>query len=271
MKAIRYYEFGGPDVLRYEDMEQPTPAKGQVLIRVAASAFNAADAGMRGGSLPIPVELPHVPGYDVSGTVDALGDGVAGTDLQVGDEVIGFLPMELDGGAAEYVVAAADALVLAPARLPLSDAAGLPSVGLTAWQALFDQGGLTTGQRVLINGAGGVVGKYAIALAKRAGVYVVATASPRSKAAVRQAGADEVIDHTSTDVLSAVDEQVDVLVNLAPIDPGSVRWSLWFATVAKSSAQLRSLRPPATRLAGSPRPPCLCCRIETASGSSCPS
>ncbi|MCU1405091.1 MAG: Alcohol dehydrogenase GroES domain protein [Glaciihabitans sp.] len=217
MKAIRYYKFGGPDVLRYEEMDQPTPAKGQVLIRVAASAFNAADAGMRGGFLPIPVVLPHVPGYDVSGTVDALGDDVA--DLQVGDAVIGFLPMELDGGAAEYVVAEADALVRAPANLPLSDGAGLPSVGLTAWQALFDHGGLAAGQRVLINGAGGVVGKYAIALAKRAGVHVVATASPRSSAAVREAGADEIIDHTTTDVLAAVVEPVDVLLNLAPIDP----------------------------------------------------
>ena len=222
MKAVRFHEFGGPEVLRYEDVEQPTPGADQVRIRVAASAFNAADNGMRAGFLPIPVVLPHVPGYDVSGTVDALGEGVSGTTdggLQVGDAVIGFLPMERDGGAAEYVIAPADAVVPAPTNLPLSDAAALPSVALTAWQALFDQGDLTAGQRVLINGAGGVVGKYAIALAKRAGVHVVATASPRSSAAVRAAGADQIIDHTTTDVLGAVDEQVDVLVNLAPIAP----------------------------------------------------
>ena len=222
MKAVRFHEFGGPEVLRYEDVEQPTPGADQVRIRVAASAFNAADNGMRAGFLPIPVVLPHVPGYDVSGTVDALGEGVSGTTdggLQVGDAVIGFLPMERDGGAAEYVIAPADAVVPAPTNLPLSDAAALPSVALTAWQALFDQGDLTAGQRVLINGAGGVVGKYATALAKRAGVHVVATASPRSSAAVRAAGADQIIDHTTTDVLGAVDEQVDVLVNLAPIAP----------------------------------------------------
>jgi len=223
MKAVRFHEFGGPEVLRYEDVEQATPGAGQVRVRVAASAFNAADNGMRAGFLPIPIVLPHVPGYDVSGTVDALGEGVSGTtdggDLQVGDAVIGFLPMERDGGAAEYVIAPADALVPAPTNLPLPDAAALPSVALTAWQALFDLGLLTAGQRVLINGAGGVVGKYAIALAKRAGVHVVATASPRSSAAVRAAGADQIIDHTTTDVLGAVDEQVDVLVNLAPIDP----------------------------------------------------
>ena len=217
MKAARFHEVGGPEVLRYEDVDQPTPGGGEVRVRVAASAFNAADAGMRAGFLPIPVVLPHVPGYDVSGTVDALGDGVTG--LQVGDAVIGFLPMEADGGAAEYVVAPADALVPAPTKVPLTDAAGLSSVALTAWQALFDLGELRAGQRVLINGAGGVVGKYAVALAERAGVHVVATASPRSSDAVRAAGADQVIDHTTTDLLGAVDEQVDVLLNLAPIEP----------------------------------------------------
>ena len=223
MKAVRYHEFGGPEVLRYEEVEQPVPGAGQVRLRVAASAFNAADNGMRAGFLPIPVVLPHVPGYDVSGTVEALGDDAGGTPdgsgLQVGDAVIGFLPMERDGGAAEYVIAPADALVAAPTSTPLADAAALPSVALTAWQALFDDGKLTAGQRVLINGAGGVVGTYAVALAKRAGVHVVATASPRSSAAVRAAGADQVIDHTTTEVLGAVDEQVNVLVNLAPIDP----------------------------------------------------
>ena len=218
MKAVRFHEVGGPEVLRYEDVDVPTPGPGQVRVRVAASAFNAADNGMRGGFLPIPVVLPHVPGYDVSGTVDALGEGVDG-GLQVGDAVIGFLPMERDGGAAEYVIAPAEALVPAPTTVPLADAAALPSVALTAWQALFDDGQLTAGQRLLVNGAGGVVGKYAVALAKRAGVHVVATASPRSRAAVEAAGADQVIDHTTTDVLGAVDEQVDVLLNLAPIDP----------------------------------------------------
>ncbi|NAZ76237.1 zinc-binding dehydrogenase, partial [Kineococcus sp. T13] len=98
-------------------------------------------------------------------------------------------------------------------------AAALPSVALTAWQALFDDGELQAGQRILVNGAGGVVGKYATALARRAGVHVIATASPRSIDAVRAAGAEQVVDHTTTDLLSAVDGQVDVLLNLAPIDP----------------------------------------------------
>lgn len=217
MKAIRFHEVGGPEVLQFEEIEQPIPGAGQVRLRVAASAFNAADNGMRAGFLPIPVVFPHVPGYDVSGTIDALGDGVDG--FAVGDAVVAFLPMATDGGAAEFVIAPADALVAAPTSVPLADAAALPSVALTARQALFDDGGLEAGQRVLIVGAGGVVGKYAIALAKRAGAYVIATASPRSADAVRAAGADEIIDRTETHLLDAVTEQVDLLLNLAPIEP----------------------------------------------------
>lgn len=217
MKAGRFEQIGGPEVLQHVEVEQPAPGAGEVLVRVAASAYNAADAGMRGGFLPIPVALPHVPGYDVSGTIEALGDGLE--SLSVGDEVVGFLPMERDGGAAEFVVAPADALVTAPTSIPLADAAALPSVALTAWQALVDDGGLQAGQRLLVVGAGGVVGKYAIQLAKRLGAHVIATASPRSADAVRAAGADQVVDHTETDVIGALDGQVDVLLNLAPLDP----------------------------------------------------
>ncbi|NHT19252.1 NADP-dependent oxidoreductase [Cellulomonas sp. IC4_254] len=215
MKAVRFHETGAADVLRYEDVELPVPGAGEVRVRVAGSAYNPADGGMRGGFLPIPITLPHTPGYDVSGTVDAVGEGVTG--LAAGDAVVGFLPMTADGSAAEYVVAPAEALVPAPTRIPLADAAGLPSVGLTAWQALFEAGRLEAGQRVLINGAGGPVGGYAVQLAHRAGAHVIATASPRSADAVRAAGADEVVDHTTTSLLDAVTEPVDVLLNLAPV------------------------------------------------------
>jgi NADPH:quinone reductase-like Zn-dependent oxidoreductase len=219
MKAVRFHEYGDPDVLRYEDVEQPVPGDGEVRLRVAGSAFNPVDDGIRGGYLqgPFPVILPHTPGIDVSGTVDALGDGV--TNVVVGDAVIGFLPMTAAGAAAEYVIAPAEILAPAPTSIPLADAAALPMVGLTAWQALFDDAGLTAGQRVLINGAGGAVGGYAVQLAKNADAYVIATASPRSSERVTAAGADEVIDHTATAVTAAVTEPVDVLVNLARITP----------------------------------------------------
>jgi NADPH:quinone reductase-like Zn-dependent oxidoreductase len=219
MKAVRFHEYGDPSVLRYEDVEQPLPRRGEVRLRVAASAFNPVDDGLRGGYLqdPFPVTLPHIPGIDVAGTVDAVGDGVE--NVAVGDEVIGFLPMVADGAAAEYTIAPAEILAPAPTSIPLPDAAALPIVGLTAWQALFDDAGLTAGQRMLINGAGGAVGGYAVQLAKRAGAHVIATASPRSSERVRSAGADEVIDHTTTPVTDAVAEPVDVLLNLAPIAP----------------------------------------------------
>lgn len=242
MKAVQFHEVGGPEVLRYDDVEQPNPGAGQVRLRVAASAFNPADAGMRAGAMPVPIELPHVPGYDVSGTVDAVGEGV--DEVAIGDAVIGFLPLERNGGAADYVIAPAEAVVAAPTSIPLADAAALPSVALTAWQALFDDGGLEPGQRVLIVGAGGAVGKYAIQLAKRAGVYVIATASPRSIDLVRAAGADQIIDHTDTDLLAAVDEQVDVLLNLAPIEPEQL--TAYVAAVRDGGVVVNTIPPLAT-------------------------
>ncbi|QQQ74125.1 NADP-dependent oxidoreductase [Saccharothrix sp. 6-C] len=219
MKTVRFHEFGGPEVLRHEDVEQPVPAAGEVLVRVTATTFNPVEGNIRLGVMrgPIPVDLPHTPGLDVAGTVHALGGGVEG--LAVGDEVIGFLPMTKPGAAADYVLAPATALAPAPKSIPLADAAALPVVGLTAYQALFDHGRLEAGQRVLVNGAGGPVGGYAVQLAKRAGAHVIATAGPRSAEAVRTAGADEVVDHTTTNVLSAVTGQVDLVLNLAPVDP----------------------------------------------------
>jgi NADPH:quinone reductase-like Zn-dependent oxidoreductase len=219
MNAVRFHEFGDPGVLRYEDVEQPAPAAGQVRLRVAASSFNGVDGNIRGGFMqgPIPVALPHTPGIDVAGTVDALGDEV--DTLQLGDQVIGFLPMVADGASAEYVLAPPEILTAAPTSIPLADAAALPLVGLTAWQALFDHADLAAGQRVLVNGAGGAVGGYAVQLAKAADAYVIATASARSRERVRAAGADEIIDHATTDLTTAVTEPVDVLLNLAPIDP----------------------------------------------------
>jgi NADPH:quinone reductase-like Zn-dependent oxidoreductase len=219
MKAVRFHEFGDPEVLRYEDVEQPVPGAGEVRIRVAATSFNPVDDGIRGGYLRdvFPVTLPHTPGIDVSGTVDALGDEV--TNVAAGDAVIGFLPMTADGAAAEYVIAPAELLAPAPASIPAADAAAMPMVGLTAWQALFDDAELESGQRVLINGAGGAVGGYAVQLARRAGAHVIATASPRSRDRVASAGADEVVDHTATGVTAAVTEPVDVLLNLARIAP----------------------------------------------------
>src|SRR6185369_1032887 len=105
--------------------------------------------------------LPHIPGVDVAGTVEEVGDGA---DVAVGDEVVGFLSIIADGAAAEYVLAPAEVLTKAPTQVPLADAAALPTVGLAAWQGLFEHGGLEAGGRVLVNGASGAVGSYAVQL-----------------------------------------------------------------------------------------------------------
>ncbi|OBK77897.1 NADP-dependent oxidoreductase [Mycobacterium sp. 1274761.0] len=195
MKAVLYRQYGGSDVLEYTDAPRPEPGPEQVLVQVAATSFNPVDAGIRGGYLAevFSITFPHVPGIDVAGTITELGDGV--TDWRVGDAVIGMLPMDADGAAAEYVLAPADVLTAAPRSLSLADAAALPTVGLTAWQALFEIADLQAGQSVLINGAGGAVGGYAVQLAKKAGAVVTATASARSVDRVRAHGADRIIDY----------------------------------------------------------------------------
>ena len=214
MKAIRYHAYGDPSVLRYEEVDRPTPGAGQVLLQVAATAFNPLDATIRAGYLQqaFDVRLPHTPGFDVSGTVAALGDGV--TAPRIGDAVIGFLPMTEPGAAAEFVLAPADGLTAAPTSIPLVAAAALPSGSLTAWQALFEHANLQAGQRILINGAGGGVGGFATQLARQAGATVIATASPRSTDAVRADGADQIVDYTVAKVTDAVAEPVDVVLNL---------------------------------------------------------
>src|SRR6478735_5244513 len=110
MKAVRFHDYGDPDVLRYEDVDDPTPGAGQVRVRVAATTFNGVDGNIRAGFMqdPMPLTLPHIPGLDVAGTIDALGEDVSGPN--VGDPVIGFLPFVDDGAAAEYVLAPADSL-----------------------------------------------------------------------------------------------------------------------------------------------------------------
>lgn len=215
MKAIRYDHYGDADVLRYKEIERSLAGPGQVLVRVVATSFNPVDAAIRAGHLQqaFALRLPHTPGLDVAGTVAALGAGVEG--FGVGDDVVGSLPMTEDGAAAEYVVAPASALSVAPTAIPLQQAAGLPVAGLTAWQALFEHAGLESGQRVLINGAGGAVGGYAVQLAAQSGADVVAVAGRRSADQARRYGAVHVLDYTAGPVSATAHQPVDVVLNLA--------------------------------------------------------
>jgi NADPH:quinone reductase-like Zn-dependent oxidoreductase len=182
-------------------------------VKVAGTSFNPVDGSFRAGLMQQarPIQLPHIPGVEVAGTI-------AGT----GEPVIGFLPMDADGAAAEYVLAPTESLTAAPATIPLADAAAIPVGGLTAWQALNEHAGLREGQRILINGAGGGVGGYAVQFAKQLGATVIATASPSSADAVRAAGADQIIDHTSTNVVDALDAPVDVVLNLIRTDEAAM-------------------------------------------------
>lgn len=217
MKTARIHAFGDASVIRYDNVPKPRPGAGEVLVRVAATSFNPTEAALRAGLLQafLPVDLPYTLGWDVAGTVAEIGPGTQG--FAVGDRVIGRL--EGAGAAAEYVRAPAELLVPAPASVPLTHAAALPVAGLTAWQAVFEHGKVTAGQRVLVNGAGGGVGGFVTQLARRTGAEVIATASARSARAVRRHGADQVIDYTAGPVATAVDSPVDTLLNLVPLSP----------------------------------------------------
>lgn len=241
MKAIRLYEFGGPEVLRHEDVPVPEPAPGEVLVRVHAVGLNPPDWYAREGMPDVPPELkppfhlPLIPGTDVSGVVAALGPDTGGTGagrFSVGDEVIGLLrfPTALQAGAyAEYVTAPVADLAHKPATLDHVHAAALPMSGLTAWQYLIELGHdhpspfqearhrpipLGTDTTVLVNGAAGGVGHLALQLAKWQGARVIAVASGTHEAFLRDLGADEFIDYTkerAEDVVREVDLVLDAV------------------------------------------------------------
>ncbi|MEH2276164.1 MAG: NADP-dependent oxidoreductase [Nostoc sp.] len=219
MKAIRLHEFGGPEVLRYEEVEIPELKPGEVLVRVHAVGINPPDWYLRDGykSLPPewrpPVPLPVIPGTDVSGVVEAVAADVQG--FSVGDEVFGMLRFPSFGESAayaEYVAAPASDLALKSAGIDHVHAAGVPMSGLTAWQFLIELGHdhpnpLQTemhrsvplnGTTVLINGAAGGVGHFAVQLAKWKGAHVIAVASGTHESLLRELGADEFIDYTKS-------------------------------------------------------------------------
>jgi NADPH:quinone reductase-like Zn-dependent oxidoreductase len=220
MKAMRYHAYGDSSVLVYEDAERPVAGPGQVVVKVAGSAFNPVDVAIRAGFMQqvFPVTFPQVPDFDVAGVIAETGAGVSG--WSAGDAVVAFLPMNGPGAAAEYAAVPAGILAAAPRTIELADAAALPSSGLTAWQALFEHADLQAGQSVLVNGAGGAVGGYAVQLATSAGATVTATASARSADRIRSHGAVQVIDYTVTPLPQAVaGQRFDVVLNLVRTDP----------------------------------------------------
>jgi NADPH:quinone reductase-like Zn-dependent oxidoreductase len=197
MQAVLIHETGDPDVLLLEETDPPEPGDGEVLIRVRAASVNPIDWKYRRGLAPKP--LPAVLGNDVSGTVEH-SHADAFTE---GEVVFGISP---SGGYAELATAPAPLIAKKPAGVTHEQAAALPVAGMTAWQALFDRGGLERGQTVLIAGAAGGVGHLAVQFAKLAGARVIGTGSSRNREFVLGLGADEYVDYTQQDVAEAASE-----------------------------------------------------------------
>ncbi|MBK9052301.1 MAG: NAD(P)-dependent alcohol dehydrogenase [Chloroflexi bacterium] len=200
MKAIVYAKYGSPDVLHLKEVEKPTPKDDEVLIKVRAAAANAADHHLLSGIIPRVMGFgllkPNnkILGADIAGQVEAVGRNVKG--FKPGDELFGDISGCGFGGFAEYVCAPENLLVLKPANMTFEAAAAAPMASVTALQGLRDNGQLRSGQKVLINGASGGVGTFAVQIAKSFGAEVTAVCSPRNMDMVRSIGADKVIDYT---------------------------------------------------------------------------
>ena len=212
MKAARIHRFGPPEVIVLDDVPTPTPDPQQVLIRVAAAGVGPWDALIREGKSAVDVPLPVTLGSDFSGVVEMVGSDVH--DFKPGDEVYGATNPEFIGGYAEYALASAGMIARKPRSLTFEEAASVPVVAVTAWQMLFDYAKAQSGQSVLIHGAAGSVGAYAVQLAHRAGLRVFATVSADDVAFVKSLGADTAIDYKTTrfeDVVPGVDIVLDLV------------------------------------------------------------
>ena len=224
MKAVRIEAFGGPEALKLQEIERPEPRDGEVLIEVHAASVNPVDYKIRSGHYP-PVKedkLPKVLGRDVSGVIVRCGRAV--TTLAEGDEVMAMLDSG-QGGYAEYVTLPAALCARKPDSLDYDEAAAVPLAALTAWQGLFDHGGLMAGQTVMIHGGAGGVGHFAIQLAKAQGAQVVTTCASNDKEFVQSLGADKAIDYSEERFEDLVNE-VDLVFDLVAGDTQERSWSV---------------------------------------------
>jgi len=212
MKAIRIHNYGGPEVLQYEDAPSSKPAPGEVLIRVHAAGVNPADWKVREGHFRQLVQhkFPLILGWDLSGVIEEVGPGVS--KFKKGDEVFSKPDGSRDGAYAEYVVVRESEVALKPKSLHHVYAAAVPLAGITAWQALFDVGQLKRGQRVLIHGGSGGVGHFAVQFAKWKGAHVIATASTKNQQLLQEIGVDQPIDYT-TQRFEQITRNVDVVLD----------------------------------------------------------
>ncbi|WP_225986288.1 NADP-dependent oxidoreductase [Psychrobacillus glaciei] len=206
MEAVRYSEFGGPEVLKVERVKRPEPKEDEVLVRVHSSGVLPIDWKIRQGWMPMPVHFPVIPGSAFAGVIEKVGASV--TEFKVGQEVFG---RTSNGSYATYTTVSIDTIALKLESIGFNEAAAISGGATTAWQVLFNDGNVKAGDRVLIHGAAGGVGLFAIQFAKWMGAHVTATAGPTNLEYVRSIGADMVIDYTSTQFEKVVQDMDFVL------------------------------------------------------------
>jgi len=249
MKAARIHEFGSPDVIRIDDVPPPTPNEGEILVRVAAAGVGPWDALFRERKITVSSPLPLILGSDLSGVVEATGPGV--TKFRAGDEVYGVTNSQFLGAYAQYALASEMMMAQKPRSLSFVEAASAPVVAVTAWQMLFDYAQAKAGQTVLIHGAGGNVGAYAVQMAHNAGLEVFATASSKDHDYVRELGAGTVIDYRETpfeDVVRAVDIVLDtvggdtLMRSIGVLKPGGILVSVVSSPMPKDIAAKAGVR-----------------------------
>lgn len=246
MKAVRIHQYGGPEVLTYENAPKPDPKENELLVRVHAAGVNPVDCKTRAGrgvAGRLADPFPLIVGWDVSGVVEAVGEAVTG--FAVGDAVYGMPRFPgIAAAYAQYVTVPATEMAHKPASIGHAQAAALPLVSLTAWQSLFDAGKLAAGQRVLIHAAAGGVGHIAVQLAKWKGAYVFGTASARNQDFLLDLGVDEFINYKTTQFEKAATELDLVLDSLS----GDTRERSW-QTLKKGGVLVSILGPAAAETA----------------------
>ena len=210
MKAVRIHTFGSPEVLTLEELPEPDPGSGEVVVQVKAAGVGPWDALIRSGRSALPQPLPLTLGSDFSGVIDSVGVGAE--QWKPGDEVFGLTNERFTGAYAEYAIAKAAMIAPKPKSLNHTHAASVPVIGVTAWQMVHEIACVSRGHFVLVHGGAGNVGAFAVQLAKRAGATVITTASADDEAYVHRLGADGAMDYRTTHFYESV-KQVDMVLD----------------------------------------------------------
>lgn len=244
MMAWRVHEFGPPDVMKFERVLRPVPGPHEVLVEVAAVGVGPWDAWIRAGKSALPQPLPLTPGSDIAGRVVTVGSGVS--DLRVDEPIYGVTNPQFTGAYAEYALASAAMVSIKPSSLTFVEAASVPVIAVTARQALFDHAQLQRGQTVVIHGAAGNVGAFAVQFAHHAGLRIFATASADDASFVHELGADTVIDFRKERFEEAV-RNADAVIDLV----GGETQTRSFQALRRGGKLISAVSPPDQQLARS--------------------